>query len=499
MWTKAVCLTRSNGPVCQQQVVRAYLQILVALERRCQFRNPALIQQLRERVFIPDTGFVNASKCRWRRQKSGVFGSSQWYDLLEVYGDQHSEAEASQLERYFTFWLDVPTTMTLEELLDALRQLRSGTRLSRWTGHTLEEGPTLPRATYLYHELCRTLRKTPQADLQAFRDEALIYVTGSGCNWLKTSECLWMLPEEVPEGWSTDREELVAHYGPDPLLREVFTERLGVPVSVRFKCDWEAPVAPVTLQGQPLWILDETSLQGRKKLKSRIVATESKTAVEASGDQEVKGEEVEITGTTGTSMPNVPVTLEAPEPAEVATGRGRDGPDMKATTTKNPVKMEAEKGVGVDEHNTAPSPRHLKIDPESEGEDGMSRTPLVESSVQLRGVASDGRQMRREMLEKLASSVKAMKEERQMVSKANQVKHRAEACVDCNPEHDLVKVGHLESPMADDVRIPVWVERSGQKAAMERLQALNPKTGFGAEPVLLHVFGEKYGPVSITP
>ena len=28
-------------------------------------------------------------------------------------------------------------------------------------------GPTLPRATYLYHELCRTLRKTPQADLQA--------------------------------------------------------------------------------------------------------------------------------------------------------------------------------------------------------------------------------------------------------------------------------------------------------------------------------------------
>lgn len=41
-------------------------------------------------------------------------------------------------------------------------------------------------------------------------------------------------------------------------------------------------------------------------------------------------------------MPNVPVALEAPEPAEVATGRGADGPDMKATTTKNPVKMEAE-------------------------------------------------------------------------------------------------------------------------------------------------------------
>ena len=59
-------------------------------------------------------------------------------------------------------------------------------------------------------------------------------------------------------------------------------------------------------------------------------------------------------------------------------------------------------------------------------------------------------------------------------------------------------------------RIPVWVERSGQKAAMERLQALgpngwrsswkringwNPETALGAD----HVFGERYGPVSITP
>lgn len=41
-------------------------------------------------------------------------------------------------------------------------------------------------------------------------------------------------------------------------------------------------------------------------------------------------------------MPNVPMALEAPEPARVATGRGTDGPDMKATTTKNPVEMEAE-------------------------------------------------------------------------------------------------------------------------------------------------------------
>lgn len=47
-------------------------------------------------------------------------------------------------------------------------------------------------------------------------------------------------------------------------------------------------------------------------------------------------------GTTSTSMPNVPMALEAPEPARVATGRGADGPDMKATTTKNPVEMEAE-------------------------------------------------------------------------------------------------------------------------------------------------------------
>ena len=43
--------------------------------------------------------------------------------------------------------------------------------------------------------------------------------------------------------------------------------------------------------------------------------------------------------------------------------------------------LQLRKGVGVDEVNSAPSPRHLKIDPDTESEDGIHRTPLVESNV----------------------------------------------------------------------------------------------------------------------
>jgi len=75
------------------------------------------------------------------------------------------------------------------------------------------------------------------------------------------------------------------------------------------------------------------------------------------------------------------------------------------------------------------------------------------------------------MLEKLASSVLTIQDNRQMKSRPNQVKHRSEACLDCNPQHDLYKVGVLSSDWNREVSIPVWVERTGQAQATQRLKA----------------------------
>lgn len=439
---------RSNGPACHQQVVKAYLEILTALERRldagCQFRNLPLVQQLRERVFIPETGFVNATKCRWR---SCPGRSAACYDLSEVYSAEHF-AESSQLQRYFTFWLDVPTTLSLEEILEALRALRSSNRLSRWTGHALEEGPTLPRAAALYKELCLALRSHEPMELQAFKDEALIYGASAG-RWLKACECLWKMPDRAPEGWSTQREELLTNYGPDPLLKEVFTERLGVPVSVRFDCSWEAPVVPVALQGQPVWILDEAAgdlPQSSLRSEASRTSGDPKAGAEPAPQEPVESDEiVEAKSDSG----DAELASEAQPKAA--------GTEAAVDETCGPVELAKVKGSKVSQEPTAEA--DSLSDPEG----------YVESNVQLRGVASDGRQERRQMLEKLAASVKTMSNDRQMVSKSNRVKHRSEVCVDCNPQHDLVKVGHLELPMAD-VSIPVWVER-GQTAAMARLKA----------------------------
>ncbi|CAJ1339087.1 unnamed protein product [Effrenium voratum] len=95
----------------------------------------------------------------------------------------------------------------------------------------------------------------------------------------------------------------------------------------------------------------------------------------------------------------------------------------------------------------------------------------MESSAQIRGAAVDGRRQRRMMLEKLAGSVLAIQDHRQMASRSNQVKHRSEVCVDCNPQHDLCKVGFLELPVATDASIPVWVERQHRSASTQRLKA----------------------------
>ncbi|CAK9057999.1 unnamed protein product [Durusdinium trenchii] len=443
--------------------VSAYLEILIALERRldagCQFHNPRLVHQLRERVFIPETGFVNASKCRWRQFEVQVPGSQDWYDLSEVYG---AEVEASQLQRFFVYWLSVPTTLTLDEILEGLRALRSKSRLSRWTGHSQDEGPTLPRAARWYKELGRSLRKAPSSDLQVFRDEALIYVAGTERNWRKAPECLWIKPEKCPEGWSTDREELSAQYGHDPLLKEVFTERLGVPISVRFTCTSDAPVAPVALQGQPLWILDEGEVPEARNFidtSERRPSNEVITDGEAdpgSLDEEPLGTEPTAPVSEGEVSPN-------PDAADAAAPSPPSPPEPV-----EPPSLEPEENGAEQLAEPEPPEEAAKRERENTAEDG--RRPYVESNVQLRGVAADGREERRRMLERLARSVKSLKDERQMISKANKVKHHSEVCVDCNPHHDLVQVGYLESPMATEVFIPVWVERSGQKSAMDRLK-----------------------------
>eukprot|EP00913_Durusdinium_trenchii_P011083 g10405.t1 len=353
-----------------------------------------------------------------------------------------------------------PTTLTLDEILEGLRALRSKSRLSRWTGHSQDEGPTLPRAARWYKELGRSLRKAPSSDLQVFRDEALIYVAGTERNWRKAPECLWIKPEKCPEGWSTDREELSAQYGHDPLLKEVFTERLGVPISVRFTCTSDAPVAPVALQGQPLWILDEGEVP---EARNFIDTSERRLGVITDGEADPGSLDEEPLGTEPTAPVSEGEVSPNPDAADAAAPSPPSPPEPV-----EPPSLEPEENGAEQLAEPEPPEEAAKRERENTAEDG--RRPYVESNVQLRGVAADGREERRRMLERLARSVKSLKDERQMISKANKVKHHSEVCVDCNPHHDLVQVGYLESPMATEVFIPVWVERSGQKSAMDRLK-----------------------------
>ena len=61
------------------------------------------------------------------------------YDESQVYGSlpEASQSGASmrlpllavRLERYFLFWLNVPSTLSMEDVLERLRNLRSSARL----------------------------------------------------------------------------------------------------------------------------------------------------------------------------------------------------------------------------------------------------------------------------------------------------------------------------------------------------------------------------------
>ncbi|CAJ1393922.1 unnamed protein product [Effrenium voratum] len=424
---------RNNGLACEEQMVTAYIQILTALDRRymagCQFHNSELLHQLRERVFLPGTGFVNASKCQWRFSPSPI--RTPAHDLAEAYSGR---SEAALLQRYFVFWLGVPTCLSVVECLDGLRELKS-TRLLRTDEPA--EGPMLPRARAVYRELALALRRGDQAP----RDEALIFVTGADSNWCKADQCIWEHPEDAPEGWSTDREELASQYGHDPLLKELFTERWGVPVSVRFRRQQSsASTAPVSVHGQPVWLLEESGDEGGNMPDSR---------------QTIAGNVPESRANLGEAAKEREVQKHIEEEPKSAVPDGLDGDQPQGE-----LKVSEDASAGRVAEKQADG-----------GGDVPPPEPYMESSAQIRGAAVDGRRQRRMMLEKLAGSVLAIQDHRQMASRSNQVKHRSEVCVDCNPQHDLCKVGFLELPVATDASIPVWVERQHRSASTQRLKA----------------------------
>ncbi|CAE7220926.1 APUM5 [Symbiodinium sp. KB8] len=231
---------RSNGPSCENYVVTAYLEILAALQHRLaagsQFRHPQLIEHLRERVFIPDVGYVNARKCRLpmqakirggaRLQISVAEASSMSSErsMVSPAGGQpnHRSQGPNRLRRYFVYWLGVPpTALTLEESLDLLKELKSATRFSQLKDAT--EGSSLSRAAALYREVASAFRfsRTPEKEAsdvaEELRTQALIYVPGAEPAWRKADQCLWMKPTKHPEGWATQREELTTPYSHDDL------------------------------------------------------------------------------------------------------------------------------------------------------------------------------------------------------------------------------------------------------------------------------------------
>ncbi|CAE8590330.1 unnamed protein product [Polarella glacialis] len=481
---RRVALSRGQAGVEAATVGQAYLQLLEALEECAhegiQFHHQVLLDCLRQRVLIPGIGFTHASKCTWRPAStcSTIRSLNQRHDLAEIYGQVAGDS-SEPLQHYFLHWLGVSPGLTCDECLEGLRNLRSTSKQVS-NGET-NKGTVAEAAGKIYRELAVALcpnqvsKGATDHVATAFTKEPLIFVPSrteltAGKTWLTVEQCLWQLPAQAPQGWKTSREELASHYAcgstdSEVGLKHFFTERLGVPMSVRFQGKGQAQddKVPIT-SGQPTWLVESAA--------DTEFSPTAQSPFSESGREFRQAESGVVTG-SGNAFRSLK--------------QNADREMQKADETIRSNHREEQQGFADYEGNSIrihqASSKLAKVHVEmptasSDREDSWIPSP-PEPHEQMRGVAADGRRDRRRLLERLARSVLAIKDDRHMISAANKVRHKAEECLDCNPQHDLYRVGFLEYTQTrgqnqagtQAASIPVWIDRGDQERSLKRLQA----------------------------
>jgi len=489
----------------------AYTQVLSAKEAReqegLQFWDADLFDGLKARVFVPELGLVPHHRCVWQSSHRRYNWSSvvARHNLLEVYEGLQTKKVTllRRLKQYFADWLGVSDSLTVDECLDGLRALHSG---------KTDQNVALV-AKGLYCELARTL-KTGRADdttaaAKAFKHDSIIHVPdGEAGKWCTADQCVWRSPEEAPEGWQLTRSELSPHYADEVSLKSLFTEHLGVPMSVRFGNSKEKDSSQSPQQtpsGQPFWLL--SSDDGKKLVPQKRSATpppHPQSAARSSAD-EVEGdspaEEVSkaparpTTDHIDRSYVTVPdaageTSNERQEDREKDKEDESDGEGVQSAEIPDEARQSKQKGEGmkassfepVDQERSKQEPAddtvHTTVGGAFPGVGhGGDVPPPPDPHTQCRGVAGNCRAERRSLLAKLARSVSSSTS-LQMSSQASRIKHRPEESMDCNPHHDLQRVGVLElvGHRADaPVTVPVWVERRQRDEALANIRVAKNK------------------------
>ena len=293
------------------------------------------------------------------------------------------------------------------------------------------------------------------------------------------------------------RSELAPFYEDEPALKALFTERLRVPMSVRFAQGEEAegsdePTVDLP-PGQPFWL--SASTEGRQMVKRAPPAHSDRPAAQQPGEgaRATPQEQEEPEPEEGGLPPQVAAALRAvddrPEDEEPGSGAqpaGRPAAEDEGEKSQPPPgsfgdweRPAAPNGTGPGK-GPGPGPQAgaepgVSSEPdavEPEGDVPPPPTPELEPLEKTRGVAMDGRRERRRLLEKLARSVMTSNDT-MMNAAATRIKHRPEECHDCNPQHDLDRIASLEgsSPTGAAASIPIWVEREGRQASVSRVRA----------------------------
>jgi len=478
-----------------------------------QMHDPELLAILQQKLFVgPDHGFVNHSDCIWQESpdRSAAVQLMGRHNLHEIYGG---------LRRYFVDCVQTPLCLKVNECIEGLRKVKAALASKSSEFEVTKTRKVKPLA--FYEELSWAVLKASAEDIaeavKTFRKDALIQVPVKDSDegkWVTAEQCLWKLPEEAPEGWLMNRVELSLYFKED--LKSLFTERLGIPFSVRFTKDEgddneEEVVAP---SGQPFWLAYNSK---GKKLVPRPrdpapeppePATPSKERPEAAAAspdppaqikrgytrhgnkwEPVDGEEREPANESDTSPKPPPPPAKQPEPgadADAETGTAAAAPDEADQDDDEDDGPPPPPGF-MSQQNRPGGDAGQGLGGRSEDEDkrGGAHSAFVpppppppppDPAGQVRGIASDGRKERKQLLERLARSVMVMtSKDKIMNSVANRAKHRNEECLDCNPKHDLDRVACVEGlggPMGGaPASVPVWVEREGRERALERVKA----------------------------
>lgn len=450
----------------------AYSQIYLALIQRqrdgIQFHNVDLLAELRHRIFLPAYGLKVHSECVWQESPTGIAVAitTGRDNLYQVYTALEEDL-THDLKAYFVDLLGVRTNSTIGEVLEALRIVKQGSASDG------SEGALADTVRLLYGELACAAQSIEahgsDADAlrQAFKQDALLHVPdcigGVHC-WLSVDQCIWSNPKEAPEGWTPTRIALSLYYGDDASLTRLFTEYLGVPMSVRFSVGKTTDQALVSMPfGQPVWLF--TPMDGKKMVALPLDAVVGRQAA------------------MGAAAPAAPARAEAAaaQPPDAvgsqSWGHSTVGPEdveaQLAAEHKDDALLQPGTSSGEAQRRGESAGRYGGSDWHTLGPDAdvADVPPPPQPLGTVRGVASDGRKDRRRLLKRLAAAVLTTNQH-QMNTGASRLKHKAEECHDCNPQHDLDRLAKLEGRSfgGREACIPVWVEREGKQLAIGRLK-----------------------------